>query len=295
MMTSASHRDLTIARHGAGRVCCYWLCCLLLGAAARGALAQPAHPPPPIYTIDANETQSSFEAKFLGLITVRGQFSRTNGKLQHDPARRDPAGRAIDNIEAEIDATTLHANVVNAQPTNEILRGAEFFNVEKFPTIRFRSSRFNWEEDKLKSIDGGLTLLGVTRAVTLNIEKSACTLAPTLAPTMAPTMAPPMAPTMAPTSATGSPRARCIADAYVNINRADFGMRGWSASVSNEVKIIVALVAYAESGARVEPIKTEAAGMEPVQKLYRAPSCIWNCWLSPNGDGSSFAKFVLYW
>ncbi len=195
--------------------------CLALGAF--GTHAEPINLPGIVYTLDPTATHSRFEAKFLGLITVRGKFNRTTGKLLHHPAWRDAAGRATDSIDAEIDATSLDAHVANSETTNQILRGPEFFNVEKFPVIAFRSSRFNWEGDKLKSIEGGLTLLGVTRAATFTVEKSGCTPA-----------------------TTAGARARCTADAFVEVMRSDFGMRGWSASVSNEVKIIIALVAVAE-------------------------------------------------
>lgn len=181
------------------------------------AHAQPA----PLYELDPVETHARFEAKFLGVITVRGKFNRTTGRLFHDPLRTDAESRANDSIEAEIDAATLDAHVANPHTTNEILRGPDFFNVEKFPTIAFKSSRFNWHDDKLKSIDGRLTLLGVTKPVTLTVEKSGCT------------------------PAGNGKRARCVADAFVRVKRAEFGMKAWSKSVGNDVKIIVELVAVA--------------------------------------------------
>jgi polyisoprenoid-binding protein YceI len=195
----------------------------------------------PVYELDPVETHSRFEAKFLGAITVRGKFNRTTGKLLHDPLRTDAESRANDSIEAEIDATTLSANVVNAYATNKILRGPDFFNVEKFPTIAFKSSRFNWDDTKLESIDGHLTLLGVTKPVTLTVERSGCT------------------------HASNGKRARCTADAFVRVKRADFGMKAWSTSVGNEVKIIVELVAVAvptiekPDAPKPEPAKPESA------------------------------------
>jgi polyisoprenoid-binding protein YceI len=212
--------------------------CIALGAGA--ADAEPVNSsvpaPLPMFTLHPSETHARFEAKFLGFITVRGKFGRTTGKLLHDPVRRDAASRADDWIEAQIDATSLDAHVANSETTNQILRGPEFFNVEKFPVIAFKSTRFNWQDDKLTSIDGGLTLLGVSRPVTLLVEKSGCT------------------------SASADAPARCTADAFVNVMRSEFGMRGWSVSVSDEVKISISLVAVAASGARADGGAHGAAG-----------------------------------
>jgi polyisoprenoid-binding protein YceI len=184
---------------------------------------------PPLFVLDPAETHSRFEVKFLGLMTVRGKFNRTTGNLYHDPARHDAASRASDSIHAEIDTTTLDTNVINSHATNEMLRGPQFFHVEKFPAITFKSSAFNWDETILKSIDGSLTLLGVSKLVTLTVEKSGCT------------------------PATAHKRARCSAEASVNVRRADFGMKAWAASVSNDVKLTIELVAYQAGDSGTEP------------------------------------------
>jgi polyisoprenoid-binding protein YceI len=180
----------------------------------------PTNPKPPLFVLDPNETHSRFEVKFLGLMTVRGKFNRTTGNLYHDPARQDSDGQALDSIQAEIDATTLNTHVLHAEATNEMLRGPQFFHVEKFPAIVFKSSAFNWDGTSLKSIEGTLTLLGISKPVTLTVAKSGCT------------------------PAEAQKRARCSAEAFVNVKRADFGMKGWAASVSNDVKLIIELVAY---------------------------------------------------
>ena len=190
------------------------------GALSAQSASAPTNPKPPLFVLDPTETHSRFEVKFLGVMTVRGKFNRTTGNLYHDPARHDPDSQALDSIQAEIDATTLNTNVLHADATNEMLRGPQFFHVEKFPAITFKSSTFNWDGASLRSIDGTLTLLGVSKPVTLAVSKSACT------------------------PAEAQTRARCSAEALVNVKRADFGMKGWAASVSNDVKLIIELVAY---------------------------------------------------
>ncbi len=225
---------------------------------AQPAIAIPAAANASLFILDPTETHSRFEAKFLGFMTVRGKFNRTTGKLIHDPERRDAASRANDSIEAEIDATTLEAHVINAETTHEILRGPQFFNVEKFPTIIFRSSKFNWDETTLKSIEGTLTLLGVAKPVMLTVEKSACT----------------------PVSA--NKRARCTAEAFVNVKRADFGMKAWAASVSNDVKLIIELVAY--SGSAGYANSATDAGLEPKSAGEAIPAPVLLPTIPPTSD-----------
>ncbi len=208
------------------------------------------------FVLDPTETHSRFEAKFLGFITVRGKFNRTTGRLIHDPTRRAVASRANESIIAEIDATSLDAHVVNAETTNEILRGPQFFNVEKFSTITFTSSMFKWEGPNLKAIEGTLTLLGVAKPVVLTVEKSGCK----------------------PVVTNG--RMRCDAEAFVRIKRADFGMKAWAASVSNDVKLIIELVAYSVSAtpsnsatdAGLKPKHAEEAIPAPVSSLATLPT-----------------------
>ena len=192
----------------------------LVALNAHSGSVTSANPKTPPFVLDPSETHSRFEVKFLGLMTVRGKFNRTTGNLYHDPARHGAEGRALDSIQAEIDTTTLDTHLFNAEATNEMLRGPHFFHVEKFPAIIFKSSAFNWDHTSLKSIDGMLTLLGVTKPVTLTVTKSGCTPSDT------------------------QKRARCSAEAFVNVNRADFGMKAWAATVSNDVKLSIELVAY---------------------------------------------------
>lgn len=195
-----------------------WSCASLVFAAGVAAAEVPAAT---VYVFDPVETHSRFEATFLGFITVRGKFNRTTGTLHHDAQNTDATGRLQDKIHATIDTTSLDAHVINAHAANAVLRGPEFFNVEKYPTIEFKSSRFRYEGDKVTQIDGALTVVGTTRPVMLLVEKSGCT------------------------PATAKDRARCVADASVVIKRSEFGMKAWSASIGDEVKIIVEMVAVA--------------------------------------------------
>ena len=166
------------------------------------------------YRLDPKETTSSFEVWLLGIIPVRGHFKRTTGDLRFDPASK--AG----NIEVLIDTTTV---VANSPRTSATARGENFFNVEKYPRIEFKSSRFVFQGERLHLIEGMLTLTGNTQPVTLAIQHALCKPASAPAPAV------------------------CHAEATLTVKRSAFGMKSWSHSVGDDVTINIAMVAFAEA------------------------------------------------
>ncbi|MEI6737043.1 MAG: YceI family protein [Pseudomonadota bacterium] len=205
------------------------------------------------YEIDPTETKTTYETKYLGFISVRGVFERMTGALRYDftkpPAERDAF------IQVTIDTTTMRPTTLNTDAMREWLRGPAFFNVEKFPTIEFKSTLFRFEGNKLFAIDGALSLTGVTKPVTLIVNKSGCE--PAVLPR----------------------QARCTASVEIVVNRSEYGMSGWGTTVSDEVKIAVELVAVAVPAAKALPnISVPADGSEkratesPVVPPPNAPS-----------------------
>ena len=184
------------------------------------------------YVIDPVATKTTYETKYLGFISVRGVFTRMTGSLQYD-ATSDPIKPTIDreaSIHVVIDTTTLKPTNFDSDAKRQMLRGPEFFNVDKFPTIEFKSSKFRYSvnsfgEEKLVAIDGTVKLVGITRPATLNVIKSQCD------------------------AATATQAARCTATTEWFVKRFEFGMNGWANTVSDEVKISVDLVAVAINGA----------------------------------------------
>ena len=163
-----------------------------------------------VYTIDPRDTTASFDVRFLGLFPLHGQFLRTSGTLLYDRETRQGS------IDVSIDTTTLVSNNARAQ---SLARGAEFFEVEKYPSIEFKSSRFVFNERRLRFIEGSLTLLGNTQAVVLTVTDSHCDAALEQEP------------------------AACHANAELVVKRSDFGMKAWSTTVSEEVTIRIAIAA----------------------------------------------------
>jgi polyisoprenoid-binding protein YceI len=121
-----------------------------------GAFAQASN-----WAIDTNHTQVNFEIRHMGVSTVRGSISGVTGTVVWD--EKDPSKSSV---EATIDATTVSTNNANR---DKDLRSAGFFNVEKFPTLTFKSTSVTRSNGKLQVV-GDLTLTGVTKSVTLDVD-----------------------------------------------------------------------------------------------------------------------------
>jgi polyisoprenoid-binding protein YceI len=131
---------------------------IALGAAL---LAAPAFAQGPTWNIDPNHSQAGFTIRHLGVSNVHGTISKISGTVTWDQA--DPSK---DSVVADIDATTINTTVT-ARDTH--LKSPDFFNIEKFPTIHFESTKVYKGGNGLK-IDGNLTLGGVTKPVTLDVD-----------------------------------------------------------------------------------------------------------------------------
>ena len=121
-----------------------------------GAFAQASS-----WAIDTNHSQVNFEIRHMGVSTVRGSLSGVTGTVVWD--EKDPSKSSV---EATIDATTVSTNNANR---DKDLRSAGFFNVEKFPTLTFKSTSVTRSNGKLQVV-GDLTLTGVTKSVTLDVD-----------------------------------------------------------------------------------------------------------------------------
>jgi polyisoprenoid-binding protein YceI len=113
------------------------------------------------YAIDPAHTSVHFSVRHLMLSNVRGEFSKVTGTIQFDPENRAAA-----TVEATIDASSI--NTRDAQRDTH-LKSAEFLDVEKFPTLTFRSTRVEPRPGGGK-ITGDLTIHGLTHAITLDVE-----------------------------------------------------------------------------------------------------------------------------
>ena len=113
------------------------------------------------WQIDPAHSSANFSVRHLGLSKVRGHFDDIDGTLEiaDDPTQS--------SIRVTIDPATIETN--NAD-RNAHLRSADFFDVERYPTLEFRSTRIERNSDHDWTVDGQLTIHGVTQLVTLDVE-----------------------------------------------------------------------------------------------------------------------------
>lgn len=127
----------------------------LLGAAASSVQAQA-------WTIDSAHSAAHFAVRHMMVSTVRGDMGKVTGTVNFDPAK--PAEGAI---EATIDASGIDTR----EPARDKhLKSADFFDVEKFPTITFKSTKIEPASGGGFKVTGDLTMKGVTKAVVLDVE-----------------------------------------------------------------------------------------------------------------------------
>ncbi len=177
------------------------------------ALALPALAPAATWNLDAAHTSVQFSVRHLMVSTVRGAFGKVSGTVQAD--EQDPTRS---KIEATIDAASIDTRI---EKRDAHLKSADFLDVAKYPTITFVSKKIERAGQDHFKVTGDLTLHGVTREVTLDVE----------------------GPTAEIKDPFGKTRAGALATA--TINRKDFGLT-WNqaleaggVAVGDEVKITI--------------------------------------------------------
>ena len=117
------------------------------------------------YTIDPGHTYVSFAINHLGFSTMRGKFNQQTGSMQYDPASKKAS------VTIEIDAASIDTG---HEKRDEHLRSPDFLNAVENPTITFKSTKTGWNGNKLSTVTGDLTILGVTKPVTLKVDSVNC-------------------------------------------------------------------------------------------------------------------------
>jgi len=177
------------------------------------------------YTIDPSHTFPSFETDHFGISVWRGKFDKTSGTVTLDKAAK------TGSLNIVIDTNSV--NFGYPKLDNHV-KTAEFLNTEKFPTATYKADKFKFDGDKPIAVMGELTLMGITKPVTLTINKFKCIMHPMLK------------------------REVCGADASAEFKRTDFGVTKMSPPFDPVVKLAIQVeavkndekVAAEESGAK---------------------------------------------
>jgi polyisoprenoid-binding protein YceI len=113
------------------------------------------------YSIDPNHSSAQFTVRHLMVSNVKGAFSKVTGTVNFDPSNL-----ATSSVDASIDVSTVDTRQTQRDAD---LRSANFFDVEKYPTMTFKSKQFYREGSALK-VKGDLTMHGVTKEVVLDVD-----------------------------------------------------------------------------------------------------------------------------
>ncbi len=159
------------------------------------------------WQLDPPHSSAQFSVRHLGISTVRGAFTKVSGTVQYDPA--DVTKTSLD---VTIDAASVDTRI---EMRDKDLRSPNFFDVEKYPTLTFKSKRVEAAGKGKMKITGDLTIHGVTKEVTLDAE----------------------GPTGPIKDARGN--MHMGAAATTTVNRKDFGMTADAGMVGDEIPITI--------------------------------------------------------
>jgi polyisoprenoid-binding protein YceI len=165
-----------------------------------------------IYTIDPVHSQPIFEARHMGFSQQRGSFAKSTGKITLDRAAKKGT------VEVVIDTTSIRTYDPRL---DEQMKSENFFNVAKYPTLTFKGNNVVFDGDRVVQVDGDLTMLGVTKPVSLKVANFVCGEHPT------------------------NKKPMCGAEATTTIMRSEWGMKyALPKSVSDEIKLTIPIEAY---------------------------------------------------
>ena len=184
---------------------------LKTAAALACATAFGVQAAPVTYDIENNHTFPKFEVSHNGFSFHTGTFTKTTGKIVLDMEAK------TGSMDVSIDTTALSTGVGVMEAA---LKGKDFFNTEQFPTMTYKGTRFNFEGDKLASVDGEFTLLGVTRPLSLTVTNFVCGQHPR------------------------SKKEQCGANAVAQLKRSDYGMKAYTPIIGDDIKLMIQTEAY---------------------------------------------------
>ncbi len=168
---------------------------------------------PETFVIDGTHTLPRFSYDHHGYSTQLSRFDKTSGKITIDRAAKTGA------VDITIDTTSVNTGY---PLFNEHIQGEDFLYTAKYPKATFTSNTFKFDGDKITSIDGTLTLKGISKPVTLTVTSTLCKPHPMVK------------------------KEACGANATTVVKRSDFNMAKYVPSVRDEVTSPIPVEAITE-------------------------------------------------
>lgn len=134
---------------------------LALAAAAIATLSGAAVAAPETFVIDGTHSFPRFSYSHFGFSTQLSRFNKTTGKIVLDKAAK------TGSVDVVIDTKSVDTGYT---VFNGHIQGEDFLDTEKYPTATFKSTKVNFEGDRPVSVDGSLTIKGVSKPVTLTLN-----------------------------------------------------------------------------------------------------------------------------
>jgi len=183
---------------------------LLTTLTLSAAITGPAFAAPATYGVEANHTFPRFSYTHLGFTTQQSRFDKTTGTVVYDKEGR--AG----SVDISIDTRSVSTG---SALFNQHIQGEDFLDTAKYPSVTFKSTKVVFDGDKPVSIEGDLTMKGVTKRVTLTVTRFLAAPHPI------------------------QKKDTIGADAYTIVKRTDFNMGKYAPAVSDEVRIDISIEA----------------------------------------------------
>jgi len=163
------------------------------------------------YTVDPAHTYPHFSISHMGFSTMHGRFDKSSGKVTLDRTAK------TGSVDIAIEASSVSTGFAKR---DDHLKSPDFFNAAEFPTITYKSSSMKFKGDVPTSVEGNLTLLGVSKPVTLTIDAFKCDTNPM------------------------NKKYECGAAASGQFKRSDFGMKYGLPGIGDDVKLEFEVEAY---------------------------------------------------
>ena len=183
---------------------------LITTLALSAAIVAPAFAAPVSYGVEANHTFPRFSYTHLGFTTQQSRFDKTTGTVVYDKEGR------TGSVDIKIETSSVSTG---STLFNQHIQAEDFLDTAKYPTVTFKSTKVNFDGDKPVSIEGDLTMKGITKRVTLTVTRFLAAPHPI------------------------QKKDTIGADAYTIVKRSDFNMGKYAPAVSDEVRIDIAIEA----------------------------------------------------